>query len=511
MIPKVTKGSRPFGLMRYLVGPGRHNEHTEPHLVNGSPTIMAWHDDAELSRDSADAIARELDLNRKAFGFDTDEAMTWQCSLSLSYEEGEQGDQRWAEIAQEFADRMGFTEASGKAPCQWVAIHHGQSTKGNDHIHFIASRVREDGTKWSDFRDYKAAQKVARELEREYGYRELGGEASSQRWLSRPEHERQAQENGRTAARFRLGDTVRSCAVSASSEGQFVRSMRRAGLLVRPRFAEGQASVVVGYSVAERPPKGKQPLWFGGGKLSKDLTLTALRQRWPDTPMGAQEAADEWTAAKRHKRLAHSDLDPVIRDPQMGKQMADELARAHSALRDVDPTDRQTWAHVARETSGVFAAWSQATEHEDGPLARTSRALARSANRAGEPIREPIDPPLRMGGAALYLMAMQRAAPHMAQAMLMRQMIRLAGSLHNMHKANQEHTEAAAINDRIRGDLAAVAAPLPEVPQQGRTEAVAHGGPTRQVRPLRETTGPDRAHATAQHGPEQETTKGVER
>lgn len=510
MIPKVTKGSRPFGLMRYLVGPGRHNEHSEPHLVNGSPTIMAWHDDAELSRDSADAIARELDLNRKAFGFDGDAQMTWQCSLSLSHEEGEQGDQRWAEIAQEFADRMGFTEASGKAPCQWVAIHHGQSTKGNDHIHFVASRVREDGTKWSDFRDFKNAQNVARELEREYGYRQLGGEASSQRWLSRAEHERQSQENGRTAARFRLGDTVRSCAVSSSSEGQFVRSMRRSGLLVRPRFADGQTAVVTGYSVAERPPKGKQPLWFGGNKLAKDLALPSLRQRWPDAPTSAQEAADEWMAAKRHKRIAHPDLDPVMDDPALGKQMAQELAQAHSALSSVDPMDRQTWAHVARETSGVFASWSKATEHENGPLARTSRSLARSANRAGTPIREPLDPPLRMGGTALYLLAMQRATPDMQKAMLMQQMIRLAGSLHNMHRANKELAEVATINDRIRTDLAQVAAPLPEVPKQLGAQSGVHAGTARAVRPMRETTGPQH-QPTTQTDLNHETAKGIQR
>lgn len=508
MIPKVTKGSRPFGLMRYLVGPGRHNEHTEPHLVNGSPTIMAWHDDAELSADSADAIAKELDLNRKAFGFDSETGHVWQCSLSLHYDEGEQGDQRWAQIAQDFADRMGFTDASGKAPCAWVAVHHGQSAKGNDHIHFVASRIREDGTKWSDFRDYKDAQKVCREVEREHGYRELGGQASSQRWLSRPEVERQAQENGRTAARFRLGDTVRASAVSASSEGQFVRSMRRAGLLVRPRFADGQASVVTGYSVAERPPKDQQPLWFGGGKLSKDLTLTALRNRWPDQPIAAQEASDEWMAAKRNKRMAHPDLDPVLSDPSAAKQMAHELSQAHAALRNVEPSDRQTWAHVARETSGVFAAWSKATESEDGPLARTSRALARSANRSGAPIREPIAAPLRMGGAALYLLAMQRAAPPMAQAMLMQQMIRLAGSLHNMHRANREWAEVEKINEAIRSDLATVAAPLPEVTPP-RAEAVpsVDGGRARPVRPLRETAGPQAEHR--QH--ETAHTEGLER
>ena len=39
---------------------------------------------------------------------------------------------------------MDFTDAGGKSPCRWVAIHHGQFQKGNDHLHIAASMVRED-------------------------------------------------------------------------------------------------------------------------------------------------------------------------------------------------------------------------------------------------------------------------------------------------------------------------------------------------------------------------------
>lgn len=111
-----------------------------------------------------------------------------------------------------------------------------------------------------------------------------------------------------------------------------------------------------------------------------------------------------------------------------------------------------------------------------------------------------------MGGAALYLMAMQRATPPMAQAMLMQQMIRLAGSLHQMHRANNEVAEVERINNTIRTDLATVAAPLPEVPGVGRQEP-AHAGAARPVHPLRETTGPSAEHRTHQTTPKE----GIER
>ena len=42
MIGKVLRGQRPAGLIRYLYGPGRREEHRDPHLVAG------WRDPAEL-------------------------------------------------------------------------------------------------------------------------------------------------------------------------------------------------------------------------------------------------------------------------------------------------------------------------------------------------------------------------------------------------------------------------------------------------------------------------------
>lgn len=70
MMPNVVRGDRMAGLLTYLTGPGRANEHTEPHLVAGDEAMMAWHDDDELGRDSALAIARHLDRPRTAYDVD---------------------------------------------------------------------------------------------------------------------------------------------------------------------------------------------------------------------------------------------------------------------------------------------------------------------------------------------------------------------------------------------------------------------------------------------------------
>nr|WP_242703300.1 relaxase/mobilization nuclease domain-containing protein [Paenarthrobacter ureafaciens] len=95
-----------------------------------------------------------MDRARSVLGVEIPGGHVWHCSLSLRAEEGDLTDQKWADIAQDFMDEMGFTETSGRAPAQWVAIRHGHSKAGNDHIHIAASMVREDGTKWSSWRDF---------------------------------------------------------------------------------------------------------------------------------------------------------------------------------------------------------------------------------------------------------------------------------------------------------------------------------------------------------------------
>ena len=40
----------------------------------------------------------------------------------------------------------------GRAACQWAAVRHGLSVHGNDHIHIVASHVRENADRVDNFR-----------------------------------------------------------------------------------------------------------------------------------------------------------------------------------------------------------------------------------------------------------------------------------------------------------------------------------------------------------------------
>ena len=97
-------------------------------------------------------------------------AHVWHCSLSLPPGEGPLSDERWAAISEEFVARMGFADsASDTAPCRWVAIRHGESKAGNDHVHLVVGLVHEDGTAARTWNDRPRAQQVAGELERKHG------------------------------------------------------------------------------------------------------------------------------------------------------------------------------------------------------------------------------------------------------------------------------------------------------------------------------------------------------
>ncbi|MGI8418789.1 MAG: relaxase/mobilization nuclease domain-containing protein, partial [Nakamurella sp.] len=335
MIPNITRGQSMSGLLVYLAGPGRHNEHTEQHLVAGDSAIMAWHGDVELDRATALSVARTIDQPRRAFKVDVPRGNVWHCSLSIKADDGQLSDEQWAAIADDFMDELGFTEASGKSPARWVAVRHGLSQAGNDHIHIAASWVREDGTKMFIRNDYAKSQQTATMLERKYNLQVLESRALGQGTRGYSQADAQISERaGRPEPRrVELARKVRAVAAGSESEAEFVRRARQVGLLVRPRFAAGRQDVVAGYSVALKPVTPERPAWFGGGQLSRDLALPKLRTQWPDTPTGASAAVAEWQAAWRAKRVAAPGREAQQLDPRMWEQRAAEVGALRDRLR----------------------------------------------------------------------------------------------------------------------------------------------------------------------------------
>ena len=593
MMPNITRGARMSGLMAYLAGPGRANEHSEPHLVAGDAAIMAWHDDAELSHQAALQIGWQLDLPRRAFGtrvtvaqkdreghnVGVKDAHVWHCSLSLRADEPALSDEQWAHIAEEFVAGMGFADpASDEAPCRWVAVRHGQSKAGNDHVHVVVGLVREDGTKAKVWNDRPRAQQLAGELERKYGLQVLesreagtgvrgqkpaevevvvrdelantvrataaasateaefvsrmrqtpdvrirprfaagredvvtgysvawaapgsgalnwygGGSLSAElslprlraRWPDTPQHAtaaipewRGAKRNQRpaasdakpaitapTTARDKLALTVRACSAAAGDEAEFVRRVRRAGVRIRPRFAKGSTTEVTGYSVALRdgPAAG---VWYGGGHLARDLTLTRLRADWPNSAQSATEALGEWAAARRGTAAIGKGRETLTPDPEMWARYTTEVTALREQLRNVPCEDRELWAHVARETAGAFAAWSHSVEGANpGPLADTARILARSAQLRAHQVRpRRAGLPSARGAALLCASVAAGGSGTIAQTVLLRQLANTIKALHDAHQAAGDLRRANEIRDVVLNRLSAVHDALPPEP-----------------------------------------------
>jgi len=472
VIPNITRGANMVGVVRYLVGPGAEQTHTEPHLVAGSPAVMGWWGDEQLDVKAAGAIARELDHPYRLFGTrvsvpvkdddghicDRRDAHVWHCSLSLHPDEPALSDERWAHIAEEFVAGMGFTGDQQPA-CRWLALHHGASKAGNDHVHVVVDLVREDGTKARVNRDRPRAQQLAGELEAKHGLqvlesRQAGrgsrGEKPAEREIARRAHVDEL-------PRERLERTVRACAAAAGDEAEFVRRLRQGGLRVRPRFAAGRGDVVAGYSVALAPPPAGAVAWFGGGRLARDLTLPRLRAGWPDSPAHATGAVAEWTAAGRNQRPVAPGAELTEPDPALWSRYSAEVGALRDRLRSVPADDLATWAHVAQETAGAFAAWSHAVEVEPGPLAQTAQALARSAQlRAWRVSGKRAPVPSARGAALLLACAAHTGSGPVAQAVLLRQLANLAKAVHDMHRAAGELQRAGEIEQAVRGQLAQV-------------------------------------------------------
>lgn len=480
--------------MAYLVGPGKRNEHEAPHLVAGSAGLMSWYSTDELGPKDAYRLGQHIEQPTKRFGtqvtlpvksFDEAagelvatgerrDAHVWHCSLSLAPDHPEVDDETWGAIARDFVHRMEFDGEDDdgrevKAPCRWVAVHHGKSVNGGDHVHLAINLVREDGTKASTRNDYRRASQAAAAIERTPGYglvivegREVGRSARAE--LMR---ELAAVETGDAAETptARIARTVRASAVGSTSEAEFVRRLRREGLWVRPRFVSGGQDVVVGYSVAERPIHGQRAEWRAGGRLGRDLTLPRLREAWtPVEPVeGAQratEAVAEWRAAWRGAPIARPDAEPVTVDEATWKRCASQVAAINKHLTTVPVTDHVAWAQAAHEASGVLAAWSLRTEQTPGELASASDALARAAAQRRSPACDAFPRQrVSMRGTASTVLALAAASSgsRAGQALVIRNLVVTARAFALAADRSRQTNQLAKWNAGVRDDLEAVA------------------------------------------------------
>ncbi|SEQ03343.1 Relaxase/Mobilisation nuclease domain-containing protein [Streptomyces radiopugnans] len=210
MIPRVhQQGSNTLGLLHYLYGKGTHEEHIDPHLVASFDGMAPdpGRDSSVTKRDLQHLLDQPLsllDAGRRP------DKHVWHCSVRAAPDDPILSDEQWGDIARRMVAATGIDPGDG-AGCRWAAVRHA-----DDHIHIIATLVREDGRRPDHHRSGQRAQAECRLIEKELGLHQVapGDGTAAKRATSAERHKAQRQGRRRTA-REELRETVRRAVAGA--------------------------------------------------------------------------------------------------------------------------------------------------------------------------------------------------------------------------------------------------------------------------------------------------------
>lgn len=264
MIAKVSRGWRVEGLVRYLMGPGRFNEHTGQRVVaswDGAPekyqpaqdVAGGWDLRGLVDAVGAPAVAAGVGLRepRAEAGGRVRRGPVWHCSLRNAPGDPVLSDAQWAQVVEDLMDRTGIAARGELDGCRWVAIRHA-----DDHVHVAAVLVRqESGKRLHPFRDFVRARETCRDWERKLGLTPTAAaDRSSVTGPTQAEQEKALRRGVEETSREWLRRMSRVAAVQARDPEGFVAALKDLGVLVRARSSEepatGQGAAMVGYSVA---------------------------------------------------------------------------------------------------------------------------------------------------------------------------------------------------------------------------------------------------------------------
>jgi adenosyl cobinamide kinase/adenosyl cobinamide phosphate guanylyltransferase len=286
LIPRIhQQGGNTLGLLHYLYGKGTHEEHIDPHLVASFDGLAPdpGRDPSVTKKDLQHLLDQPLAL------LDPDrrpDKHVWHCSVRAAPDDPILSDEQWGDIARRMVAATGIDPGDG-AGCRWAAVRHA-----DDHVHIIATLIREDGRRPDHHRSGKRAQAEARLIEKQLRLHQVapGDGTAAKRATSAERHKAERQGRERTA-REELRESVRRAVAGATSEEEFLDRLATAGVLVRKRIAP--SGDVLGYKVAfpEDRNKDGEPVFYAGSTLAPDLSLPRIRERWA-VPAEAAALAD---------------------------------------------------------------------------------------------------------------------------------------------------------------------------------------------------------------------------
>lgn len=349
MIAHVVKpyGWRPAGLIAYLFGPGRHEEHRDPRVVASWDGAPGFHQPPKLP---AVKLGDEV-IEPGEFDFDlrplnaTMEEWPRRAKLPVTNPppvpavSGDPVEQREVEYWSDWLRASGKRKPPREAP-EWVRWHRydpkaqrtvlrpgyvwhcpvrlapddptltdaqwemiaqrlmtatGLQQEGcrwiavrhaDDHIHLVATLVSErTGRRVYPRNDFPKLREACQQLEKELGLtRTPDIDWTASRHPTRREVGKAERTGRREPARVELRRVVSQAAAAARDGGEFLRLLQQEGLVVRvQRTSDGE---IRGYAVGlptDVTAEGR-PVLYSGSKLARDLTWPKLLERWASTP-----------------------------------------------------------------------------------------------------------------------------------------------------------------------------------------------------------------------------------
>ncbi|MCT9009384.1 relaxase/mobilization nuclease domain-containing protein [Streptomyces rhizosphaerihabitans] len=394
MIPRIHKqGSNTRGLLNYLYGKGTREEHVDPHLV-ASFDGMAPDPGRDLSATKED-LQRLLDQPLHLLDPDQrPDQHVWHCSVRAARTDRILNDEEWGDIGRRIVAATGIDSGgTDDAGCRWAAVRHA-----DDHIHIIATLVREDGRRPDHHRSGQRAQAETRLIEADYDLHRVtpGDGTAAKRPTSAERHKAERQGRERTA-REELREAVRGASAGAASTDEFFDRLAADGLLIRKRIAP--SGDLLGYKVALPGDRNKEdePVFYAGSTLAPDLSLPRIRERWPlqaeavseDGSEPVQPALPQVThpAFARRRAAAASWQALLIIDHGDDGMAAAQIAAAGEVLDALAKTSAAHTRAELREAAFVFERASRshvrAVRGHDSALRQAAHDLVHSGAALG--------------------------------------------------------------------------------------------------------------------------------
>ena len=446
MIRRRVLGSSPYGLVRYLFSEGRANDHENPHVIaswDGQPealqpkfmSALGYHDVTGLSRLLSAPVQASLQPPAKS---------VYHLIFRAAPEDRQLSDAEWAELCVEAMDRTGIAKRDDLAGCRWIAVRHA-----DDHVHLVATLVREDGRTARTPQDFRKLAAVAHEFETRYGLRSTAAREDQTAAARAGVQETAA---ARTAGRDRtpretLRTKVKAAAARTSGFKEFANLLGREGVTVWPRMSEQNPGEITGYSVSldDYLNGAGEPVRFGGGKLAPDLSWPKLASRWSQSaPETAASATGEHVSTEKPAPAAPrfgDDDEAAWREAERIVREAAERITA-SAATDPDLASDAAWA-----TADALAAAAAGLEgDEGGPLTDAAVAFDRAGRDSFRrtPIRTDTGQALRSVGRMVGMLALSSRQPKARAAVLSVAMSSLVAAVADLRTAQQRQHQAEA-------------------------------------------------------------------